>query len=209
MFHETERLTQQLDAALWAAGLQVAGGGFVARRYQGVLGGRVLHAELSVMTPSQLVTSGYVLTFEIDLGVPARLIVGGEVPLLLGRGLPVVGEVLGHPLRCHDGVWGRRLLASPALGALGVLLAEVSWLELVPSGRMRVQLQRTSRPVVPDFRPLVHALGVVMGVVSAPPGPSRAPSRSSDQRGLMLGLIAVVVLGLFGAAIGLGVLLGG
>lgn len=201
MLHATEDLTRQVDEALFAAGLVAQAGSFVQRRYQGMLGPRGVRAELSVLAPSQLIQLGYVLTLEVELGLPARLIVGREVPLLLGRGLPVCGEVLGCPLRCHDVAWGRRLVEVPAQGALATLLSEVSWLEVLPSGLLRMQLQRPGRPVVPDMRPLLHALAVLVSVMLAPPGPAPAPARLSDHRGWMVGLVALVVLGLVGAAI--------
>ncbi len=204
MLREPQQICEVIDAQLTAAGFHVSGGTIVQRIYLGSLAGLAVRGELSVMTPSQLILPGYVLTVEAQTGVPTRWVGGKEVPLLLGRGLASVGAIDGAIIRADDPGWARRLTDDPgARAALAALLSEVSFVEHLPSGALRMQLQRPSRPVVPPLAPLVLAFEHLLRVVCSAPPPRPAAARWTDNRTLLMVLVTVVVLGLFGAAVAL------
>jgi hypothetical protein len=212
VFAHAEAFAASFDAPLHGAGLSLAGGGFVERRYHGVLGGCPAVAKLSVTVANQTTPMGYYLTVEVQTGVRARWIAGTNVPLLLRGGMTPIGEEApGQPLlRAHDATWGARLLDDPqARGALGLLLRDATFLEHRPDGSFQVQIQRPGGTEVPDLAGFVRAAAQIVGVVRAPPAPSPVAGRWSDNRGLALAVIAVVVVAVFAGAVAAVVLLVG
>lgn len=198
MFHHAQELCQTVDGALAQVGFQTTGGSYIQRGYEGWLSGRRARAELSVLTASQLIPSGYVLTIEVQSGICARWTAGREVPLLLRLAQSPVGAIEGAPLRAHDPAWARRFVDDPGLqAALSVLLREISYLEHLPTGELRIRFMRATRPFVPALGPLLQAFDVVLRATLTPPAPAPAPAHWTDRRGLLFALLAALVLGVF------------
>lgn len=204
MFSDAQQLCQVIDAQLATVGFRATGGSFIKRLYQGSLAGLPVRGELSVLVPSQHILLGYVLTLEAQTSVPARWVGGREIPLLLGRGLSAVGDLDGAPIRADDAAWAHRFVEDPgARAALGALLAEASFVEHLPSGALRMQFQRASRPVVPPLVAIMVAFDHLLRVVLASPPPRPAAARWTDQRGLLMVVLAIFVLGFLGGAVAL------
>jgi len=206
-----EALCAEFDRRLAELGFELVGGGFIDRRYRGVLDGRQASAALSVYMdtggPGRMTSgaaTGYRLLLRIENGLSARWMTGASTPLLTRLGLTVIDSpVPGTPLRAHDPEWARRrLLSPPGREGLSALLAEAFLVEQRP-GILEAQIQRIRAIDVPALPPLVRGLRTLAELSSQPPLPKPAGRRLTDHRGLMVGLLGVVVVGFF---VGLGAL---
>ena len=200
-----EALCGEFDRQLSELGFRLVAGGFVDRRYQARLEGWEASAALSVYVDtggpgraSRGDASGYRLLLRIENGLAARWMAGRSAPVVTRLGLTAVEELVpGGLLRAHDPDWARgRLLAPAAREVLSTLLADAILIEQRP-GILEAQVERIGAVDVPVLGPLVQALATLARQSSEPPMPKPAGRRLTDQRGLMMVLLAVVVLGVF------------
>lgn len=207
------QLFAEVDDGLARVGLlrRSGPGELVARSYETHLDGMPLRATLSVLVDTGTVhrltsgqATGYVLSVECQNGLATRWLVGASLPLLVGLGLPKLGPVSpGNELRADDEGWARsRLLAGPARGALEGLLAVGAVVEQRP-GILEARLSRLGDTHVPDLARWMEAFASLVRLSQMPPNPRVAGARLTDNRGLMMALLSVVVVGVF---LGCGVL---
>jgi hypothetical protein len=107
---------------------------------------------------------------------------------------------LGLALYAHDLGWARRLVEHPPTrDALSRVLAEASFVKHFPDGRLQLQLQAPGRSDLPPVAAMLGWFAQVVATVMAPPAPTPAKPRWSDNTALVMTLITVVVLGGFAA----------
>lgn len=195
------------DAALASGGLRLTGSGYVARSYLGQLGGCPARGQLSVFVNTNQMTlaSGYRLSIEIDTGVAARFVAGKNIPLLLGGGLTEVAApwpaLPGQSFKVHDTAWAQRFTHGSAATSAVTVLHHAEFLEHRP-GLLQAQVAGR-HPHESNLPAILSALAVLTQTTVAPPAPTPARARWSDNRGLVVALIAVLVLGVLfvGAAL--------
>lgn len=183
---------------------------FIMRSYRTTLDGMPLCASLSVFldpgTPHRL-TSGHATGFELAVectnGLATRWIVG-QVPLLIGLGLRSAGQLAASgsanratELRVDDVEWAQaRLLCAATRPALEALVGASTFVEQRPN-ILAAKVLRFGSTELPAIGPWLDAFAAVARASLLAPAPRVAAPRLTDNRPLMILLVALFVIGAF------------